>query len=155
MGADFHINSEKLKVKGTFVQKLRIKTQIISKSVGAKSFFIKICKCTRTHTNVDPGPNGKVPFDIALFSLCCGLKLLLNCFFLMWHSWNFQTFSFKGRKRIRYRGYVEGGKGAKVLLELLGLKWKLFRNEKFNLLFAECIIIFLIVLRFAPPKWKA
>ena len=45
---------KKLKKKATFVQKWRVQNQISSKSVGAKSVFLKIfeCSCTYcTHTN--------------------------------------------------------------------------------------------------------
>ena len=84
-----------LKTNFTFVQKLRVLNQIFSKSVGAKLVFLKICGCSCTHcthTNEGPGTNRKVPFDIALFSLCCGWKLLLNCFFSDVASLEFSNF---------------------------------------------------------------
>ena len=46
-----------MRVKDTFVQKLSVKKQIFSKSVGAKSMFLKICGCSCihwTHTNEHP-----------------------------------------------------------------------------------------------------
>ena len=46
VGADFHNHSKKLKLKGTFVQKLRLQNYIFSKSV-----FLKIFWYCCTHTN--------------------------------------------------------------------------------------------------------
>ena len=49
VGADFHIYSKKLKVESIFEQRLRVKYQISSTLVGAKSVFLKICGCSCTH----------------------------------------------------------------------------------------------------------
>ena len=45
---------KKLKIKGIFVQKLRVKNQIFEKSEGTESVFLKICGCSCTHTNEGP-----------------------------------------------------------------------------------------------------
>ena len=77
MGADFHIHSKKLKIKGTFVQKVRVQNQISSKTVGAKSVFLKICGCSCTHTNEGPE--------------MCVLKLSF-CLYFEWHMSNLKDF---------------------------------------------------------------
>ena len=57
MGAGFHIHTKTLKIKGTFVKKLRVLYQISSKSVGAKLVFLKNCWCSCTHcTHTNEGP---------------------------------------------------------------------------------------------------
>ena len=48
-GCGFSYFLKNPKIKGTFVQKSRVKNQISSKSVGAKSVFLKICGCSCTH----------------------------------------------------------------------------------------------------------
>ena len=61
-GCIFSYLLKKLMIKGIFVQKIRVQNQIASKSMGAKSIFLKICWCSYTHTNF--GPNSNLSYEI-------------------------------------------------------------------------------------------
>ena len=48
-GCIFSYVLKKLKIEDIFVQKIRVKNKICSKSVCAKSVFLKICGCSCAH----------------------------------------------------------------------------------------------------------
>ena len=78
------------KIKCTFVQKLRVKNQISSKSLGAKSVLLKICECSCTHcTHINKGPERRAPSVFKTWLHPCNalqqLQKHTTCYSHIWH----------------------------------------------------------------------